>query len=122
MSKIKEKVLLNYLFPMADMVMGTCAMKWYRRLIKTGILFGWMVHLILQLMCVMFHQSCENMALYRMVRNRIIRIYIFFLWISFAQNRPQESILGHLTLIVNHLGWAHGSRRKMDGKMWCCVS
>ena len=32
MSKIKEKALLNCVFPIADMVMGTCAMKWYRQI------------------------------------------------------------------------------------------
>ncbi len=29
MLKIKEKFLLNIAFPLADIVMGTCAMKWY---------------------------------------------------------------------------------------------
>lgn len=32
MSKFKERVLLNCAFPVADKVMGTCAMKWYRKI------------------------------------------------------------------------------------------
>ena len=32
MSKIKEKALLKGVFPVADLVMGTCAMKWYRQI------------------------------------------------------------------------------------------
>lgn len=34
MSKLKESILLNGVFPLADMVMGTCAMKWYRQIAK----------------------------------------------------------------------------------------
>lgn len=29
---IKEKILLNIVFPIADFVMGTCAMKWYKQI------------------------------------------------------------------------------------------
>lgn len=29
MSKIREAIILNFLFPLADKLMGTCAMKWY---------------------------------------------------------------------------------------------
>ena len=30
----KEKLLLNYAFPLADRLMGTCAMKWYRQIVS----------------------------------------------------------------------------------------
>lgn len=33
MSNFKEKILLKVLFPIADKVMGTCAMKWYRQIV-----------------------------------------------------------------------------------------
>ena len=32
LSKIKESILLGLVFPLADKVMGTCAMKWYRQI------------------------------------------------------------------------------------------
>ena len=32
MSEFKEKILLNAIFPLADTIMGTCAMKWYRQI------------------------------------------------------------------------------------------
>lgn len=38
MSKIKDSILLNTIFPMADFFMGTCAMKWYRQIVKMN---GW---------------------------------------------------------------------------------
>ena len=34
MSRIKESVLLKCVFPVADLVMGTCAMKWYRQIVR----------------------------------------------------------------------------------------
>lgn len=34
MSRIKESVLLKGVFPIADSIMGTCAMKWYRQIVK----------------------------------------------------------------------------------------
>jgi phenylacetate-CoA ligase len=30
--ELKEKILLNLIFPIADFVMGTCAMKWYKKI------------------------------------------------------------------------------------------
>lgn len=33
MKELKENFLLNCAFPMADKVMGTCAMKWYRQIV-----------------------------------------------------------------------------------------
>ena len=32
MSKIKENILLNCMFPLVDSIMGTCAMKWYKQI------------------------------------------------------------------------------------------
>jgi len=32
MGALKEKILLNCAFPLADMIMGTCAMKWYKQI------------------------------------------------------------------------------------------
>jgi len=32
MLKLKESILLNIVFPLADFVMGTCAMKWYKNI------------------------------------------------------------------------------------------
>ena len=34
MSKLKESFILNVAFPLADKLMGTCAMKWYRQICK----------------------------------------------------------------------------------------
>ena len=34
MSKLKEFFILNVAFPLADKLMGTCAMKWYRQICK----------------------------------------------------------------------------------------
>jgi len=34
MSKLREILILHILFPIADMLMGTCAMKWYRRICR----------------------------------------------------------------------------------------
>lgn len=34
MSKLKEFFILNAVFPLADKLMGTCAMKWYRQICK----------------------------------------------------------------------------------------
>lgn len=34
MTKIKESILLNCVFPISDLVMGTCAMKWYKQIMK----------------------------------------------------------------------------------------
>lgn len=34
MSKIKESILLHVVFPTADLIMGTCAMKWYRQIVR----------------------------------------------------------------------------------------
>ena len=32
MSLLKEKILLKFAFPIADKIMGTCAMKWFERI------------------------------------------------------------------------------------------
>lgn len=32
MSKFREKIILNILFPLADSILGMCAMKWYRQI------------------------------------------------------------------------------------------
>lgn len=34
MSRLKESFILNVAFPLADKLMGTCAMKWYRQICK----------------------------------------------------------------------------------------
>lgn len=34
MSKLKENILLHGVFPLADLAMGTCAMRWYRQIAK----------------------------------------------------------------------------------------
>lgn len=34
MSKLKESLILNVAFPLADKLMGTCAMKWYRQICR----------------------------------------------------------------------------------------
>ena len=33
MRKLKEQILLRIIFPIADLVMGTCAMKWYKQIV-----------------------------------------------------------------------------------------
>lgn len=33
MRKLKEQILLRIIFPLADFVMGTCAMKWYKQIV-----------------------------------------------------------------------------------------
>lgn len=37
MLKIKEFFILNFVFPLADKLMGTCAMKWYRQICKMNL-------------------------------------------------------------------------------------
>lgn len=34
MSKLKESFILNVAFPLADKLMGTCAMKWYKQIVQ----------------------------------------------------------------------------------------
>lgn len=57
MSKIKEKALLNGVFPLADMVMGTCAMKWYRQIERMNT---WTKMQVMDWQTVQMHKLIEH--------------------------------------------------------------
>ena len=69
---IKESILLNCMFPMADMVMGTCAMKWYRQIVRMS---AWTKQEVLdwqtaQLKSLVNHAYCHT-RYYKEVMDRI---------------------------------------------------
>ena len=57
MSNLKEKALLECVFPLADMVMGTCAMKWYRQIERMNT---WPKAVVLDWQTVQMHRLVEH--------------------------------------------------------------
>ena len=61
MSIIKENLLLKGVFPIADQLMGTCAMKWYRQIVKMN---SWTKEDILAWQNNQLHQLIEHAYLH----------------------------------------------------------